>query len=449
MRIWRLSRRAREQIWDVCGYKPNANQWPAHLDPARVKLVAGGERGGKSRFAAEEMVTWIVAQPDGLFWAVGPDYEQGHQEFRYIEASLRKLGLLVERSVSKPKVGMWELKTTKGGVIRTRTSADVDKLASVAPHGILLTEAAQQTYAVFIKCRGRVAEKRGPLCMSGTFRSSRSWYASAWKRWQADNVDDARSFSLPTWGNLAIYALGRNDPEILALERTYDADAFLEVFGAVPCPPATLVLKSFSYPTHVSDDVEYVPGYPVQLWIDPGYQHPYAVCAVHLIGGEVYHFDEVYRRGVYGKDVIAECMAKRWWPDVQRGVIDVAGRQHHSAESEIEKWWRIGHVPMHASMVGIDVGILRHRTFLKVNPDNDPKYPGRPRLRHNPCCVGTLGEYGMYEYREIVEGRPATELPIDANNDAMKAIAYGLVANFGVVDTGASVQLHAHVTTHR
>jgi len=450
MNVWQVPRRKRAQLWKATGYAPNLAQWPIHLDGMRIKLVAGGERGGKSRVAGEEMVIWIVCEPSGLWWIVGPDYEQARQEFRYIEAALRGLGMLVGRSVSSPKVGMWEMKTTEGGIIQTRTSADVDKLAGVAPYGILMTEAAQQTWETFLQCRGRVAEKRGPLMMSGTFKSSFSWFADAWTEWQADNPFDARSYSLPTWANLAVYPGGRQDPEILAIERGFPADRFQEKYGAVPCPPPTLVLKEFSYIHHVDDKrARYIPGIPVQVWVDPGYQHPYAVLAVHVLNGEALHFDEVYRRGVYGQDMIAECMGREWWKDVSRGVIDVAGKQHHSAEAEIEKWWRIGRVPMHASLVGIDVGILRHRTFLKVLPDDDPEWPGRARLVHNSKCVGTLGEYGLYKYREVVEGRPATELPVDVDNDAMKAIAYGLVANFGVVDTGPRRKLSVDVSIHR
>jgi len=71
---------------------------------------------------------------------------------------------------------------------------------------------------------------------------------------------------------------------------------------------------------------------------------------------------------------------------------------------------------------------MRHRTFLK-----DPQ-TGKPRLFHDPKCKHTIEEYSLYRYREIKEGRPIREKPIDACNHSLKAIAYGLVANFGFVN---------------
>ena len=54
-----------------------------------------------------------------------------------------------------------------------------------------------------------------------------------------------------------------------------------------------------------------------------------------------------------------------------------------------------------------------------------------PRLFHSLNCQGTIREYGLYKYRDVKDGRPVSELPIDINNDALKAIAYGLVYDYG------------------
>lgn len=769
---WRIPRLCREVLWKATDYTPSAEQLAAHLDTHRVRMVAGGERGGKSRWTAAEIESWCFYLEHGLIWLVGPDYEQTRQEFRYVIDSLDKMGLLDPRAgVSTPKVGGWQAYTIHGTEISTRSAKDFKTLAGRAPDAVAMTEAAQTTLQAYLRCRGRVAERRGPLVLSGcltgdtlvltdkgltalgdligivsrpcdlgisglvgparatilwangasetrrisltkgiriegtpnhrviartadgsvtwrplddlrlgdlvavrygmelwgdgeidnpyllglfiaegccsetdrftftnndepicemlttkgyfkhgyhyrktdhalaaywrslgvdftwkartkripsgvlgakrehviaflrglfdgdgtatrgrvnlstaseamarqvqavllnlglpcsitqrtcrtggrefvnynvfladatafartvgfglerkqrlaeggvkprfirnqanagteflgylvmwckvsgvetgfaetydlhvpdghaywanglivhnTFETSMGWYADAWKRWQNQNPDDAKSFSLPSWSNLTIYPGGRQDPEILALERTTPADLFAERYGAIPCPPATRVMKEFSLIKHVSSDAQFNRADPVQLWVDPGYAHPYAVLAVQLRPGtdgyNVDHFDEVWEKGLTAKQIIEICKDRPWWFRVRAIVMDIAGRQHPGAESQSEIWKAETGLPIVMNKVPVVDGILRHRTYLMDDPHLE-----RPRLRHNPCCKGTLWEYDTYRYQNLSDLRSATELPIDANNDAMKALAYGLVANFGFVDT--------------
>lgn len=425
--IWRLPEPQRLALWQVEGYDPSPEQLAAHLDPHRLKLVAGGERAGKSRFSAEELLTWvIVAERGSLFWIVGPDYDLARPEAEHLLRSLGRLGLLDADAVSQPRQGSWRITTLHGVEISTRTSADPATLAGRAPHGVLMVEAAQQTYEAMLRLRGRVAETRGPLLLSGTFEGSLGWYAETWTAWQGDNVDGGRSFSLPTWSNRALFPGGRNDPEIKALEATYPADTFQERFGALPCPPATLVFKEFAHTKHVRP-CPFDKDHPVQVWVDPGWAGAYAVVAVQLDGGTVYQIDEVYAQGTTAQEIIAICQGREWWPQVRGGVIDIAGRQHQGMESHVEIWRRLGGLVMVANTVGVADGILRHRTFLK-----DPA-SGEPRLYHDPKCKRTIAEYGLYRYPEVKENRPVREEPIDRDNHAMKALAYGLVANYGFV----------------
>jgi hypothetical protein len=409
---------------------PFQKQKDFHFTSVRLKLVTGGERAGKSLATAMEMLTWIAQRPNGRFWIVGPDYEQARAEFIYIQDGLQKIGLADTNSISTPKNGAWMMKTILGGIVETKTSADVARLASIAPDGVAMVEAAQHEEEAWLRLRGRVSEKRGPLILSGTLERSQEWYAELWRRWQGLNEDDARSFSIPTWDNLAAFPGGREDPEIKRLEATFPPEIFMERFGAVPIKPSDLVFPEFEYSRHVSEEAEHEPGAPVQLWIDPGYSHAYAVLAVEVRENKVYHFDEVYQHGMTAEQIIAICKDRPWWPDVRVLVMDYAAKQHPSAESQEEIWRRLTGLPAILNRVRIVDGILRHRTFL-IDPATK-----EPRLFHHPRCSGTLAEYGQYRYPRDASGRVVSEVPIDIHNDAMKAIAYGLVANFGFVDAG-------------
>ncbi len=418
------------EVWARTGYVPTGEQLDVHLDNSRLKLVLGGERAGKSRGCGEEGNTWLPlpGPHPRVYWVVGPSYDLARPEMRVMIEGCGKMGIL--GNVSAPINGPWTLFTTRGHQVVTKTSRDVMALGAVAPDGILMVEAAQQSYEVFLRLRGRVAERRAPLVLSGTLEHGKTWYSDTFDAWQASNVDGGRSFSIPSWSNLYVYPGGREDPEIKALEATYPPDVFAERFGAVPVPSATLVFKEFSNVTHVKP-CPFDSDLPVQLWIDPGYAGAYAVVVVQFSQDktprEVYQIDEVYWTQRTVQEVILECKQRAWWPKVHHCVIDVAGRQHPGMESQAEAWHRLGGIPCSANAVGIPDGILRHRTFLR------DAGTGQPRLYHDPRCVGTIAEYGKHKYHEIKENRPVRELPIDADNHAMKAIAYGLVANFGFV----------------
>jgi hypothetical protein len=167
----------------------------------------------------------------------------------------------------------------------------------------------------------------------------------------------------------------------------------------------------------------------LEIWVDPGYAGAYAVLFLAIVGSLVFQVDEVYARGKVGEQVIQETLAKRdLFERVKRGVIDIAGRQHNAMESQVELWQRLANLSLQSEAVPIADGIARHRTFL-----TDPRTLA-PRLYHDPKCVGTIREYGLYRYSESTETRPENELPIDRDNHAMKALAYGLSHKFGFVD---------------
>jgi hypothetical protein len=430
---------AKDILFREIGYTANETQAEIHQSPARVRLVAGGERSGKSYTGAAELVGSHI--PGSLFWIVGPDYEQARPEFMYAHEMLSKIGAVA--SVSMPRQGQCAMTLKTGVEIVTKTGEDVMKLASKAPDGIVMTEAAQQSYENFIKLFGRTAEKRAWLYVSGTFETSLGWYAEMFTTMQGPNIWGGRSFSLPTWSNTAIFPGGRDDPEIKRLESAYPADLFQERFGGVPTPPRGLVFREFKHTVHVAPmrfgkveaPVRDESGWilpdksELELWIDPGYAGAYAVLFVAVIGSMVFHVDEVYAQGKVGEQVITETLAKRdLFERVKRGTIDIAGRAHNAMESQVELWQRLANLNLSSEMVPIADGIARHRTFL-----SDPRTMA-PRIHHDPRCVGTIAEYGKYKYAETNENRPENELPVDRDNHSMKAIAYGLYHRFGYVE---------------
>lgn len=427
-------------VWEKVGYQPNEIQQTFHRCGSRRRLVAGGERAGKSFSVAKEVLALLPFTK--LIWLLGPDYEQGRAEFQYLLDDLLALGAIrSDRDVSQPRIGSWWLRTKSGQQIVTRTSANTERIASVAPDGIVMCEAAQQSYEAYLKTYGRLSQNRGWLIAVGTFEGSLGWYPDVFERWKGESLEGGRSFSLPTWSNTHRYPGGREDPEIKILESLYPDDLFMERFGAVPVKPAGLVFKDFDFTKHVQQ-LETYDNLPVELWIDPGYAGAYAVLAVQVVGSYVHVIDEVYAKGLVAHEVIDRCRARPWWDLVPKapavgGVIDIAGLQHHAMPSQVETWAKEAKVQLLYNPVSIEDGIQTVRVMLKDPSSGDPRLFFNTHLDSSKDGLnranGVLAEFGLYQYRAWKEGQPVTEAPIDANNHALKALGYGLYHHFGAV----------------
>ena len=384
-----------------------------------------------------------------LFWLIGPDYNLCRPEFRYLMEYFSKLGAIENLSFPSSPFQPCSM-VLKGGIeITTITAKDTQKIAGRAPDGILGCEAAQLDYEVYLKCLGRLSEKNGWLWLSGTFEhdSYLSWYAEQYEKWIVDNEEGGGAFSIPTWSNRAIYPGGIDDPKIQELKaKSPNPEWFLERFAGVPCPPPTAVFKEFRISKHVSEEARFRPfrldadgkelkrdGKPVpwevELAIDPGYNGAYAVLAVQVDGPIVNVIDEVYHQYIQAEDIITECKAREWWPNVRRGVIDIAGTQHQGLASHTEVWAYQARVMLESVRVDIPPGIARLRSFLS------PGLEVPPRIFYSPKCKNSIKEFTLYRYRQVEEGKVTSEKPIDAFNHAAKAIAYWLVARYGFVDT--------------
>lgn len=421
--------------------------------PARKRLVAGGERGGKSRIGALDCIASIVPLGAKLIWLYGNEYDETSMEYQYIIDDAHDLSIFkAARKNWNP--GLIEL---DGGIIvKTVSGQDLTKIGREAPDYILVCEAAKISQMAYQRLGARLAEKRGFMLMTGTFEGSLGWYPELFQLWQVPGADGV-SFSLPTWSNLAVFPGGRDDPEILAQERELPKEIFLERFGGVPCPPTGLVFKEFKVSHHVMP-LELDKNHPVYLWADPGYASAYAVEVVQIINDQLRVIDEVYVQNRTTRDVIQLCKmtpdsrdaalnqtflphCDNWWPYVHPvGVMDIAGSQHQANESVAEIWASTmgdgAGITMRMQQVPIIAGTERYRDFLKVNP-----LTGRASVVISPRCRGLISEHGgchspitgnreIYAY-PVKDGVVISETPEDKNNHAIKAMIYGIVDRFG------------------
>lgn len=411
--------------------------------PSRFSLLLGGERGGKSQMAAWLALPCMDLDKPGEYWIVGPDYNQARPEFLYLYNALKRgvggVSFVQPESASMPSnvAQPWSFKTIWGQEVRTKSSSDIQKLASFSVSGVIMAEAAQQIYEAYLKLMGRVSETNGFLILSGTLEQGLPWYGDLYNRWQGDNELDARSWSLPTWSNTAKYPGGREDKRIKELEAEYPPDLFMERFGAVPARKTGLVLPEYDVKKHVKK-LEHNPLLPVELWMDPG-QHCYPVLFVQCDGLVTNVLDRLYIRGKIAQEIIPEVMGHHLFKYVDPrngGVIDNAGKQHQANKSQIELWQEIAGISLRAQYIKLSVSIPTLRFRLgSGNPLHSPLLYFNSHFTNaktpNGLAMDVLAEPELWQWPTRGPGRNESITPVDKNNDAMKAISYGLVDRYG------------------
>jgi hypothetical protein len=424
-----------EVLYEKIGFSPTELQKDILNSRKRFILVAGGEQAGKSMVASKYLVARLFENDEpGLFWLVAADYERTRAEFEYLVEDFGAMGLLQEAS---KRVDPGRIILADGTRIETKSAKDPRTLAMRAPNGIIGCEASQLDLETFHRLRGRCAPKRGWMFLSGTFEGSLGWYPQMFQAWQASSSADEVSFSLPSYSNAYLYPGGREDPEILALEKASSDDFFLERIEGIPSPPQGMVFTEIRPDIHVQN-VEYEPDIPVHIWIDPGYAEAYACEIVQVVNDQIRVIDEIYERDLITDEIIEIAQSKIWWKDARFGVIDVAGYQHQAMAAPAEVWMDKTGIYFDSEKIRINDGTERLKAFLKTDPVDQRE----PRIVFNPKCEGILSEFGIkpnpfdgqtraYRWKMDRDGTIVGETPEDRYNHGIKAVIYGLINRYG------------------
>lgn len=479
------------QLWER-GIRLHGQQERVVKTRARFLQVGGGWRGGKSFVAAVRVyvdVMWRLFHRkvrNDLWGVLADSYAMAEEEMRHLARLLGEAG--IPHELKTPEKQAWKL-TIPGTEVEvvTLTAADVTKIASRPYRGIVIAEAAQTVRAAFDNALGRVNQTRGWVMLEGTFENTRGpWYpqlAMEWGNEEAVGVWGPKPgafgefYSLPSWDNRVVYPAGRDEPEIRLMETQKSPEEFLEKYGGVPTRRSDIAIVYADERWHVkhlypSLRTSYDPERPVTLFSDPGTAHAYAVFAVQfwgegprrdMDGNVAWVIDAVYRWNAMADSVIAECANRPWAPNVSQHVMDFAARQRRAEGPPIVEQWAKGwryHTgnPMFviANQVPLAAGYDIHKRALlngwpKEEADRRFNREGRireivdplgARLMFDPCAAAPLfggtvdgvfyaGEYNLHRQKKNREGAVLSDDYLDMDNDAIKALNYGLYWHFG------------------
>lgn len=439
------------------GYKPSKIVRQAHFHPARTKLVAGGIRGMKSMSEAMECLSWLPHTD--LSWLAGKSYDDCRQEFEYIMEAAISLGWTDNRLVSFPqnKYSPCSLETYWGSLVETKSADDPGSLMSRAPGFIGFCEPGKMDIAAFRRANERISTSRGMIWMGGTFEESGQWFEDYWRLWARwPNEYNAKSWTVPSWTNTAVYSKGLHDPEIEKLRHDAENyDQFLRRIAGVPASQPDIIFSSTWKPRQHVGIVELErrvadqPGTYQNVYaaIDPGYsgESRYIVLAIQVKGNKIRVIDEICERRKTHQEIKAVAMVRPWWPYMHTGTIDPhAGDSHALGSVSPIEVWRTGDVGgevllENPKQIPVDDLIRLIQSYLNGTSGFTVEVSDR--------CVRLRDE--MSRWKRIRNKTNGLGDPQKSNCDAIKALGYFLTHHYNgrVGKTNSAVKVSNYSLT--
>jgi hypothetical protein len=426
------------------GYTPTAGQLAYHNSPARFRCPVCGRRFGKSTMAARDLEPKLFL-PKKRYWIVGPTYDLGEKEFRIVWDDLiigQKFGQdkRIKKAYNKKSGDMyiefpWQTR------LEVRSADHPENLVGEALDGAIMSEAAKhkkETWERFI--RPALADKRG-FADFPTTPEGFNWLYDIWSLGQHPDFPEFASWQNPSWANNFVYPGGRQDPEILQIERTTIRPWFLQEIAAEFSAFVGKIYERWQDKTHIRKHV-FNPMWPNYITFDWGFAAPLAAIEFQVDPQDrIYIWREHY--GAYktlGQHIYE--LKQRQQPEGYH--LDLAfGDAADPEAAQVVSEKLVPCVAMQEAKTNWREGVDLVNSFLWRHTGNVIDEYGTPEeepaLFVDNDCTETIREFNNYRAAPATAGRNPREIAQKIDDHAMDAVRYGLVHLFKL---GA----HQHLT---
>lgn len=449
-----------ETAFKAVGYKPHDVQREIHSarKQHRFRVVSAGRRTGKSTSGGHELyIRHIEAlmheaqlNPKGRrdeFWIIGPEYSDAEKEFRVVYNDLTTIGATFDHPGTYDDVGGGNMHISMFGgkfLIAAQSAKYPQNLVGEGLKGVIMAEAAKMKSQVWPKyIRPMLADYARDFIPSWALFNStpegKNWFYDAYMRGISTDPGDASwwGIRMPSWSNSILFPGGRQDPEILEMERDLSEEKFKQEIGAEFTEFVGRVFKRFEEETHVGD-YPYDPRWPIAIAVDFGFRNPAVALFVQWdIWDNVWVVAEYYQRertvSEFARDVKEDPVlgplmrsATLLYPDPE----DPGGAAHLSKE------WQVA---IRGSTGGpLSDRLEMIRRWLDIPPELrhlDEGHPERiPKLHFNQKLTpNTVREMNDYRYAETKEeaGSDPAENPVKKDDHAPEALGRFFAGKYG------------------
>jgi hypothetical protein len=430
---------ARDAWFKKIGYKPHPPQLLYHDALERFRIPCCGRRFGKSTMAARDMEPKLF-QPNKRFWIVGPTYDLGEKEFRVIWNDLivgQKFGRdkRVKKSYNKRSGDMfiefpWQTR------LEVRSADHPDNLVGEALDWVIMSEAAKQKKETWERMiRPALADKRGGADFPTTPEGF-NWLYDLWMLGQNPDEKLYNSWTFASWANTAVYPDGRQDAEILDLERNTVEEWFMQEIGAEFSAFVGKIYGEFREAIHVKQ-TPYRPDLANYIAFDWGWANPMAAVEFQIDHDDTVRVWRVhYKKGMTVRDYV-EMMKKAPQPPGYR--IACCFGDHARPDAAVEVTQLLAPcITDPEAKADWNRGVDLFKKFLKVHDieEMDPDTGAMHHIRHEThfqvdfSCTDFIKEINNYKSKAPVKGNNVPEMGQNQADHCMDAIRYGLMHVF-------------------
>jgi len=441
------------KYFEQVGYKPHPKQRLYHASQARFKIACCGRRFGKSSMAARDLEPELHV-PDRRYWIVGPTYDLGEKEFRYVwQDIIVKLKYGRDKRVKKAynkRSGEMYIEFPWGTRLEVRSATHPETLVGDGLHGVIMSEAAKhkrETWEQYI--RPSLADYRGWASFVTTPEGF-NWLYDLWLLGISDDptFKDFQSWRFPSWENPYVYPDGRADSEIKLIEATTAAEWFLQEFGAEFGSFLGKIYGEFDPTLHIKRHT-FNPDWPNYIAFDWGFTNPLAAIEFQVDPWDrVYVWREHYKAFMQLGEHIRYLKGRDQPPGYH---LDLAFGDAADPEAAMfVSQQLVGCYALDEAKSNWRQGVDLVKTFLMPRdvyaPDGslvvDDEYGTphqEPWMFIDPSCINTIREFNNYR---AVDARPEIN-PREAakrfDDHALDALRYGLMHRF-------ELGCHAHLS---
>jgi hypothetical protein len=395
--------------YDRLGYAPGPGQRAFHESDARTKVACCPARSGKSFSAALDVEPYILL-PNTRGWIVGPSYELGEKEFRYIYDHLVMQGpsLGIPRPVNKIyniKGGDMYLKFPWGSEVRVKSADNPSSLLGEELDWVIMSEAAQtrgDIYERYIDARLRI--RRGRAIIPTTPQMGADW---VWRYWELGNQSNDVGVESFNWGveENPSYPMEEFDhAKSLVDAGVMSEEAFREQFLGEWVLYTGAVFKVFRPKTHVVRPFAIPPDWPRFRAIDFGARDPFCCLWFALSpSSQIFVYREYYETGEPSTKEHAERILEM--SAGEEYVFSVADRSGAQLRIDLAGYG-VPTIPSASDPDSKKVARARISEYLAPHPDT-----GKPSVFFFETCVNVIREMKLLRWKEStgVEGnREAT-----------------------------------------
>lgn len=387
-----------DKLFEKIGYSPHSiNQKNAHESKARFRVACCGRRWGKSTWAAREMLKRMFV-PNTYHWIIGPTYMLGEKEFRIIYHDMfskLKMGTLkgMKRSYNV-KQGDMRIETPWNTVLEVKSADRPDSLVGEGLDSAIMSEAAlhnRLTWEMYIE--PALSDKRGCADFPSTPRGY-NWYEGLWRLGQDTDLPMYESWRFPTWTNPVSFPGGREDPEILRIERQVSKAHFLQEYAAEFTAFEGQIYEEWDPTIHIQD-IKYEPMWKNYITFDFGFKDPF--CAYDIMvdpSDNVYVWREYQVSGMSTWEHAQIIRGRRNPPGYR---VDGMFGDPRGADEIATLQIVLGSV--YAPDVPWIQGIEAIKRWMKLQPD------GKPKLYVDRSCYHMTRQLEQLRHKEVKEGQ--------------------------------------------